>query len=130
MRLNPQIRKYLQDYSEVCPFYCEQQGERLKLREGTLKNSKDFGDRFVHLVTAFHSLDNFAKPWDNEKKCTIGFSAALSASDRKSLIHWHGINFMQFMGRNLYKKIPYLKNVKRLKDVKGDKLSSCGSLCQ
>lgn len=34
----------------------------MELREGNLKNSKDFGDRFLYLVAVFHSLDNYANP--------------------------------------------------------------------
>lgn len=50
--------------------------EMLKLRKGSQKNSKDFGDRLLYLVAAFHSLDSFARSC-NTGRCT-GFAAALA----------------------------------------------------
>lgn len=44
----------------------------------------------MYLVAVFHSLDNFANPWTNVKRCTLKYSLLLpllSAYGRKSWVH-------------------------------------------
>lgn len=88
----------------------------------------------MYLMGFFHSLENCVHPRNNRKRCTVKYGLLLSlvsAFGRKPWFHRHGIvNFLQFKGRTLYKKISNLKNAKEVESVKGVKLSAQGPLFQ